>query len=290
MKKYTSIGELLRDYREDCKMSQADFAAKVNVDIRTVHRWEKNITLLNPEKEDALVQETLLPHQLIRNLNSSITIPTYYDFRIRKYSLNNVSTKLPNAFWFKEQIDITTDRIKPINFEDDIEYIMKYMQFHKNPSDIVNRQIIQEAIKMLPELNVIINDDSGYYAGHCICFPLKLESYEKLKNREILESQLSIKDLANYKTQSEPIIYEYDISADCNDNIFYIVTYLFRFFNNLSGSKYIYSALTSRSDSLELAKHIGLKIIWEDKTELEKLGLEVPLRFMEGNFKDFLAD
>ena len=290
MKKYTSLGELLIDYRKIDNISQADFAANVEVDVRTVLRWEKNITLVKPDKEDAIVQETLVPHQVIRNLNSTISIPTYYDFSIRKYSLNEVSTELPHASWFKEQIHKITDRIRPINFETDIEYIMKYMRFQQRNSNIVNKQIIKEAIILLPEMNLIILDELGYYAGHNIVFPLKTDIYERLKNREIIENQFSVNDLANWRLQDKPIFHTYDITVDCNDNGYYLLGAIFRFLKNIKKDDYITSTYTFRHDNLKNSRDIGYKVIWEDKEEQERLGLEVPPRFMEGNFKDFLAE
>lgn len=290
MKKYHTLGELLYDYRKEKGMSQGKFAAKLNVDVRTIIRWEKNVTLLKPEKEEALVKETLLPHQLIRNLNSLNVIPTYYDFKVRKYSLNEVSSKLPNASWFKEQIHINTDRIRPINFEEDIDYIIKCMQFQNTAANIVNRQVIKEAIKLLPELNLIITDDSGYYAGHCVFFPMKSDSYENLRNRKISEGQLSVNDLVNYKTQTKPIFHTYDITVDCNDNAYYLLAPVFRFFKNLAIDDYVSSSYTTRHDSLQINKDSGMHIIWEDKEEQERLGLVYPPRFIEGSYKDFLSE
>ena len=290
MKKYTSLGELLIDYRKIDNISQADFAANLNVDVRTITRWEKNITLLKLEKEDALVQETLMPHQLIRNLNTNKPIPTYYDFVVRKYSLNEVSTKLPKASWFKEQINIITERIRPINFETDIDYIMKFIRFQKTAVHIVNRQVIREAIKLLPELNLVITDDAGNYAGHNIVFPLKPDVYEKLKNREILDTELSVNDLTNWKVQTKPIFHTYDITVDCNDNGYYLLAAIFRFFKKLNTKDYICSSYTFRNDNLDNSRDIGYQVIWEDKEEQERLGLEIPPRFMEGDFKDFLSD
>jgi len=289
MKKYTSLGELLSDYRKINNISRADFAANINVDVRTVQRWENNETLIKAEKEDALVQETLLPYQLIRNLNSTIAISTCFDFRIRKYSLNELSRELPNASWFKERINIKTHRIRKINFDEDIDYIMRYMKFQKSSENIINKQIIKEAINLLPDLNFIITDDSGYYAGHTIVLPLKLESYMKLEKRVINENQLSVGDLVNYKTQTKPVFHEYDVSADCNDNIYYIIAAIFRFFKNFLNKNYIYSAYTTRHDSIEVSKILGLKIIWEDRDEQKKLGLDVPPRFESGNFNKFLS-
>jgi len=52
MKKYSNLGELLIDFRELNSLTQTDFAAKLGVDTRTIVRWEKNTTLIKPQKED----------------------------------------------------------------------------------------------------------------------------------------------------------------------------------------------------------------------------------------------
>ena len=43
MTKYNDIGELLIDFRRINGMSQSDMAAELEVDIRTVQRWEKEL-------------------------------------------------------------------------------------------------------------------------------------------------------------------------------------------------------------------------------------------------------
>lgn len=289
MKKYTSLGELLIDYRRINKISQADFAANVNVDTRTVHRWEKNITLVKQDKEDAFVQETLLPHQLIRNLNASNPIATFYDFSIRKYSLTKLSNTLPEASWFKAQMEIPTKRIRTIDYDKDIDYIVKHMQFHKPISkNIANA--IRESIKLLPELNLIIEDDSGYYSGHNLIFPIKESSYEKLKDRKMSDLELNIDDVANYKTQSKPILFGFDFTADCNDDIFYLLNQMLRFLRDITNQNYLFCSIPLRHDNFELNKRAGLKIIWEGQKGKNKYGLEIAPRFQEGNFKDFLSE
>ena len=289
MKKYTSLGELLIDYRRINKISQADFAANVNVDTRSVHRWEKNITLVKQDKEDALVQETLLPHQLIRNLNASNPIVTSYDFSIRKYSLTKLSNTLPEASWFKAQMEIPTKRIRTIDYDKDIDYIVKHMQFHKPISkNIAN--VIRESIKLLPELNLIIEDDSGYYSGHNLIFPIKQNTYEELKEKKISDIELNVDCLTNYKTQSKPILFGFDFTADCNDNIFYLLNQVLRFLRDIPNQNYLFCSITLRHDNFELNKQAGLKIIWEGKKGKNKYGLEIAPRFQEGNLKDFLSE
>lgn len=289
MKKYTSLGELLTDYRKIKNISQSDLAVNLNVDTRTVQRWEKNITLVKADKEDILVQETLLPHQLIRNLNASNPIPTFYDFSIRKYSLTKLTNTLPEALWFKAHMDIVTQRVRTIDYENDIDNIIRHMQFHKPVlKNVAN--VIRESIKLLPEMNLIIEDDSGYYSGHTLVFPIKESSYEKLKGRKMSDIELTVDDLVNYKTQNKSIFFAFDLTADCNDNLYYIANQLLRFLRDIPNQDYLFCSIPFRYDSFELVNQLGLKIIWEDEKRKNKFGLEIAPRFQEGNFKEFLSE
>jgi len=288
MKKYTSLGELLQDYREESVISQADFAANLNVDIRTVQRWENDQTLIKPEKEEDIVCETPLPYQLIRNLNAAVPIATYYDFGIRKYSLTPLTIDLPDATWLKEDLQKFTERIITIRNDSDIDLILKDIQKHEHPIKSVNKELIRTAIKLLPELNLIILDDSGYYSGHSITFPINDNTFEKLKNREISEEDLNIKDLVHYKQQKEAIFYNYDITADNNDNVIYLAHHYFRFFLKLQKTDYTYCSFSIRNDSFKLNKELGLKLVWEDKKEQKENDLDAVPKFYVGDFKAYL--
>ncbi len=290
MKKYTSLGELLTDYRKIKNISQSDLAVNLNVDTRTVQRWETNKTLIKSEKEKDIVLETLLPYQLIRNLNAVVPIETFYDFRLRKYSLTPLTNELPNASWLSERINEFTDRISTIEKEIDLNHIIRDIQLQKHSPKIIDRRLIQEAIKLLPELNLIITDKSGYYAGHSFVFPINSSTFEKLKNKEISEEELKISDLVNYKSKENPIFYNYDITADCNDNVFYLAHHYLRFFLKLQNKNYTFCSFTIRHDSFKLNEQLGLELVWEDKKEQEIRNLDAPPRFYVGDFKDFLSD
>ena len=289
MKKYNSLSELLSDYRILNNISQVDLAAKMNVDIRTVIRWEANETLIKSEKEEELVDETFIPYQVIRNLNASVAIPTFYDFSLRKYALAELSVELPDADWIKAQMDNPTKRIRTISFESDIDNIIRYAQFLYNTPKPIHKELIREAAKLLPELNLIISDSSGYYSGHCVIFPMSLSTYQKLKDREIIESQLTINDLVDYRKESCPVFHFYDITADCNENVYYLVGDFLKFFRDQPLTDYLVSSLTTRSDSYEINKQLGMNLVWEDREEQESLGTKAPPRFYTGNYKDFLG-
>ncbi len=283
------MGELLVDYRQVSKLSQADFGAKLNVDIRTIQRWENGITLIKPEKEEDLVNETLLPYQLIRNLNASVPIPTYYNFSLRKYSLSKLTNKLPEAEWFKRNLEIATKRIRTLDYEADIDYIIRYMKYHKKITKSL-REVIRESVRLLPEMNLIITDDSGYYSGHSLIFPLKQEAYEKLRSRQINEQELTVNDLISHRKLDRPIFFGFDITADSNDNNFYISSQLLRFVRDKPNQKYLFCSIPTRYDNLELSDQIGLTIIWEGARGQNEHGLEVFPRFQEGNFRNFLSE
>ena len=134
MKKYYNLGELLIDYRHFNGVSQSDVASQLDVDVRTVIRWEKGESILNPEKEKTLADITFIPYQVIRNLNTPIQIPTFYDFDLRKYSLSAISSELPDADWIKSRIDSTTDRIRPISSKNHIESVLRFTELQKKPS------------------------------------------------------------------------------------------------------------------------------------------------------------
>ncbi|TYA58262.1 helix-turn-helix domain-containing protein [Formosa maritima] len=286
MKKYTSIGALLIDFRKYTIMSQAELAAKFDVDIRTIIRWEKNETLLKPDKEEEMVDITFIPYQVIRNLNAPVSIPVFYDFNIRKYSLSSLSKDLPDPNWIKN-IHSKTNRIRTIKYDSDLNDILRCTQLQPHIPKPISKELIIKASEILSELNLIIFDTSGYYSGHCVFFPLTKRFYNKIKKRQIKEEDITIEDLIDYKKSKSPVFYAYDINSDCNENFLYIAASILEFLKKFK-RKYTYAAYTSRNDTYDINKALGLNIIWEDKELQKEIKSIAPPRLYEGNFKYFL--
>ena len=289
MKKYLSIGALLIDYRKENQLSQLDLSSQINVDVRTIQRWENDITLIKPDKEKEIVETTLLPHQLIRNLNATIPIPTYYDFRIRKYSLSELNNKLPDANWFKPRINEISKKIRTIDVSKEIDILKKDLKIQKFGHLPLSKSVLSRAVELLPELNLIIMDDFQNYSGHSIVLPISLDTYQKLKNKEITDTDITLKDLVNYKTVEKPVFFNYDFTADCNDNIFYLAHRYLKFFKDMSDQAYEYCSYTMRYDSFKINEQLSLELIWEGPVQEDILGLEYHPRFYTGNFKKYFS-
>lgn len=290
MNKYKSLGNLLIAYRNFYKLSQSEFASLVDVDVRTIIRWEKNETLLSNDTEKLLTKETFIPYQVIRNLNAKPPIATFYDFDLRKYSLSKISSSLPDADWIKSRLNFSTNRIRTINANKDLSHIIRFTKLQRNPLKSMNTDLIKSAIQLLPELNLLISDQSGFYSGHCVYFPLSIKTYQRLKSRDIEEYQLQSSDLVNYKTQEIPVFYCHSITADCNENFFYIIGEVLKFYRDIKAKNYIYALLTSRYDSHLMSKQLGVNTIWKDTNIQKKHQLIDAPRLIEGNFNSFLKN
>jgi transcriptional regulator with XRE-family HTH domain len=289
MKKYKSIGELLFDYRTENQLSQIDFSSEINVDIRTVQRWEKDITLIKPDKEMEIAEATLLPYQLIRNLNAAIPIPTYYDFRIRKYSLTELNNDLPEASWLKDRMDEFSGRTRTIDPENDMDILKRDLKIQKFNQLPLSKSLMKRATQVLPELNLIIMDKFHNYSGHCIVLPISDNTFKRLKEKKMTVTEITSNDLVNYKTQEKPVFFNYDITADCNDNVFYLSHQYLKFFSDMQERPYEFCAHTMRYDTYELNEQIGLQLLWEGPVTYDHLGLAYHPRFYTGNFKTYFS-
>ncbi|MCF6308366.1 MAG: helix-turn-helix domain-containing protein [Flavobacteriaceae bacterium] len=291
MKKYTSIGELLLDYRELSDVSQTDLASKFDVDVRTILRWEKNQTLLKPDKEEEMVDITFIPYQVIRNLNAPVAIPTYYDFDIRKYALSSLTKELPDINSVKTRMNsVKTERMRTIKHESDLNEIIRCCLVQKHISKSINKELILKAVEFLPELNFILFDTSGFYSGHSVFLPISQDCYQKIKNKSITEDEISLDQIIDYKMEEKPVFYAYDINADCNENIIFIISAVLKFFKDFPNKNYTYASYASRHDTFELNELIGINLIWEDKILQNDLESKAAPRLYEGNFTEFLKN
>jgi transcriptional regulator with XRE-family HTH domain len=284
MKTYNSLGELLADYRKCNNLCQIDIASLLDVDVRTVSRWEKNETLIKADKEAVIVERLFIPYQVIRNLNSENPISVYYDIKNRTYSLAALMTKIKSASWFKSNLPAEDEKIHTVSDKADVDFILD-IQSKSNGAKPVRPEIITEAAKLLPDLNLVIFDSSGYYAGHICILPLKYNSYLKIKNREIKNHNLAVSDLSGNFANKPLVFYFYSIYADSFVSAYYLIKRLLTYFERKKFDDYLFAGITYRENQIELLKEMGLKLIWTESPDEHNS----PKRtLLEGNLDMFI--
>ena len=283
MKKYYSLGELLKAYRGLKKISQAEFSIKMNSDIRTIQRWEKNETTINEDKVSELIDETLLPLQLIRNLNANDPIPIFFDFNTWKYSLTELAIELPEASWYKRKMGISTERLRKMDLSYDFDFVVNAMaipqEFYKNL-----KEVFREAIFHLPELNLIITDELGNYSGFSIILPINQDAYELMKQGGLSANNLEVKHIQDQNFQEIKTFFCFKLTADSNDNMQYLIGAVLSYFKTLNEQDYVYCDFEYREDAFHLPAQLGL--IEYHSTDSEKGSVY----FYEGDFKNFLRE
>ncbi len=282
MKKYRSLSDLILDFRKHNNMSQADLAGILDVDIRSVQRWEQKKSFINADKEKNFVDKLKIPYQVVRNLNSPNPVPVFYDIKTRTYSLSTLMMKPNSADWYKSDLPVEDERIRKLTSDSDIEFVNDVERLNRNPKP-VNRELLEQAANSLPELNFILEDETGHYAGHITFLPLKYSSYKKIKNREIDESSLTVVDLDRNLNGTPKVFYFYSIYADTMPNSYYLVNRMLSYFKNKRFEDYIFAGITYKEQQAGYLKELGLKTIWQDKVDENVLAT-----LLEGNLDEFL--
>ena len=285
MKKYHTLGEFLLDFRKHRGLTQIDFSAMIEVDVRTVIRWEKNESLIKAEKEKLLIENMGIPHQLIRNLNTEQPIPVYFDFKRWLYSLSLLSSMVKSSKEFIAEEEYHTTRIETIADDKDFEFIT-YIQKNQKNCNPIPLNVIKKAARLLPELNLVIREQSGFHGGHVSIFPLKFEVFKKIRDQEMSENELSVNDLAQFKDENPEVFYFYSIYSNSLDNTYYLVNRLLSYFKKLVTQDYIFAGITFQELKVQRFREMGMQVEWEKTLEAHP---DRKATFINGNFHKFLS-
>jgi hypothetical protein len=261
-----------------------DLASKLDVDVKTIGRWEKGLSLIKPDKEDDVMEALFLPHQVIHNLNSEHAISIFYDFDTRTYSFSLLGTRLVDSGMFHANFPVENELIHHLSDKADIEFVHGIQALRTNKKAI-SEAVLKEAAKRLPDLNLVLFDQAGFYAGHIVFLPVKIDSYEKLKNKEKLEHELSLEDLTDFDEDEKKVFYFYSLYADSIANSYYLMTKALQFFKRSRFKNYIIAGSAYHEEGIKMHKEMGLKVLWEEKQDINSH----PIRsFLEGDYDMFL--
>ncbi len=196
--------------------------------------------------------------------------------------------ELPSAQWIKERIFYASDRVRMLRTGNDLENVMRYLSYRSRGKKILSVHVIQEALRILPALNLSVTDEAGFYSGHSLVLPLREESYYDLRERRRSAEQLMPEDLTDHRLAERPVFFSYNMAADNNDNVYLLLGAVLCFLQEWNEREYIWCALTDRYDTYYLHAVTGLQVVWEDSDQISPFG--APYRFVEGDLKEFLKN
>jgi transcriptional regulator with XRE-family HTH domain len=280
MKTYRNIRELLKDYRQDKIISQDTLSDILGVSERTIRRWETDKNSVMLENEFAITEKLKIPFFVVHNLN--VEIPISYNIKTRRYSLSEFSKELLDKNLLFQAVDNKLDRIKKIDNFREIESILSYDHTIYNTDRPVKKSLLRTASEYLPELNLFAKDYFGYYAGHLVTLPIKMESYQDLRKSLISEGDLSSNDLSGNQNIA---LYVYSVYCDCTDTCILLFKKTIRELNLLRNSKFppetIISGYAVTKDGAELANKLNFEKVFDDKDEQERYHTEFIPTFYE---------
>lgn len=278
MVKFTGLSELLKSYRTKNNLTQIDLATVLEVDARSVIRWEKGLTLINRDKEEEFLEKLSIPFQVIHNLNSDPPIAIFYDFERRHYAHSAFDAIVNNASFFSNEVTSEEDVVSSIKTRQAIDYALDFVHLKEKVDQQKLVDVLQKSADILPEINLIAVDQSLHFSGQVSIIPMTLIESEAIIN--------SAKALVDFnpslpKDVNEPVcFYVLSIHADSMHTAYYLRTRFFEFFKNCRYKNYTVIA-KPESEHLTHWKQTGLRPI-ESKDEL-------PLH-LSGDFNAFLSE
>ncbi|MBU3948040.1 MAG: helix-turn-helix domain-containing protein [Proteobacteria bacterium] len=192
-KLYKSLGSLIREYRQWRGISQEAFAESIRISVRELQNWEANSRRVRIENLHDLSEFAGIPMQVLVALNADQ--PIWYSLRKRFFMYSLIEKAQCSSYELfdsnENREDQTILETVPITTEKQINMILSCHSDLYGTKRSLRKDVIKAAIKIIPDLNIIINDYWGHYVGHRITLPFKMDIYQALKTQKTIEDYLT---------------------------------------------------------------------------------------------------
>jgi hypothetical protein len=268
MIRYESIGQLLNDYQILYSYSQVQMSELLNVDERTFRRWKKNENIITDGNIKDIAEKTGISFEVLFRLNHDY--PTLYDMETNRYTQCFFNKEYVNKKIIQNELFNSNEEGKIIKIRNkkNINHIFRF-NFPKTHYDINKaKYLIEYTSEILPELNLIINDPIGFYSGHVICFPLSLNTFEKMLTKSIKEFEIT-KDLLLVPPWKEPLcLHFFSFYATCSTYVYCLIKrliyYLHLNYPKNIDPETILSKYSISKDGIELCKKLDFEVQYHD--------------------------
>ena len=275
MKRYTNLSDFLIDYRKFKGIAQIDLAGMLDVDVRTVNRWEKGVSLIKPDKEKIFAEELFIPYMVIRHINSETPISVYYNFEDRVYSLNALGKKIIDSSFFRMVLPVDDQDVAVPSHREEFDFINTIAGI-RGKGIYASDKMIKKAAGLIPELNMVLFDQAGTYAGAMVILPLKQKVYEKIRSEEMPESSITERDIVDSLGREPFVYFYYVLYADSIQSTFYLVKHLFTYLKNKRDEyNNVIAGFSCKENQINLLTDIGLhKALEEFEDDKKRILLE----------------
>lgn len=298
MKRYTKIGELLRDIRGE--ESQASMAARLDVNVRTYRRCEAHNKKVSADNLDTIAEKLMVPFEVLLRLNYDF--PTLYNPSTRRYALCPFNTDYVSTDVLRTQLEDTDETGKITSLINNHRFQttkkIEFPVYYPYGNRRMDEELIYKAAVKLPDLNIIIEDPNGYYSGHLLTIPLNISSWNKIKEKKMEEHELKTEDIADVSSHAPIALHILSMFATNSTYVYCLAKRLIRVLISKVPSKINEKSIITRYavtlDGAEFGRKFGMIVVDYDhdahskyKTETAPHILEIPICEIEwlNNYK-----
>ncbi|MBU3949534.1 MAG: helix-turn-helix domain-containing protein [Proteobacteria bacterium] len=284
---YKSLGSLIKDYRQWRELSQETIARLVGVSARQLRNWEADRRRARIENLHDLAEVTGIPMQVFVALNADQ--PLWYSMQERRFAYSSVEAHSLHRELFRypeKSGDEILLKSEPISKNKHMSMVLSCHQDIYCTLKPLRSDVVQKASMILPDLNRIIFDSWGHYAGHSIWLPLKIDDYNQLKQEASFESYLTPDKISDVIALGEGIFLDYSSYLSSLDVAQFKIMNSVRYFANLKqNANYLLAVYTAMEELNELLSNMGMEAIrsYENMNsevcnKLYEVGLDVMLK------------
>ncbi len=262
---FDTFGSILRALRASTSLSQESLAGLLRVKRKTIERWEQNKAVPIVANLHDIAEFFGVAFCPLLMINSGH--PVYFNPDTRRFSLSG-----PAESKLLADIDPPArQKFEKITSENVAAKILEYDHRIYSTSKPLDKTLIIEASRLFPEGCFIGSDAWGHYNAHVICLPLRDEAYSRIRNQELEEGELKVRDLCEPGSPNFACFYYYSVYA-CSDDVgSSAIRHALKSLGERAADGHVVAGYAVTRDGNSLARRLNMKAVFHDLDEYKRL-------------------
>jgi transcriptional regulator with XRE-family HTH domain len=281
---YKTLGALLRDYRRTHRIKQARLAKEIEIDQKTLSRWEGGSS---PGHENLLrlAQHTIFPIELLLRL--AYEIPTLYNVKSHRMAYSGFDTDFVNRKLLQKELFVggPDTTIEVTQARDSLAHVLRRKRQIYTEARWVADKVVGRASELAPPLNLVAHGYGQTYVGHLLVLPVNKSAYQALRSQGRRERQIELADLVDLHAPDLGALHIYSLHASTS-HVAYIllqrmIIALLQSWDQLEKKGCYLTRYTVTEDGLELSSKMEMREVFTDVAEHRSARTEVVPEFRE---------